>query len=345
MRIKALALLLVLVVGFVLFRQANPPWTGDATAVGPAESPTTEPARFIPHEPADRPGSQGGSTQSNRRLGQLGSGPTTEFDPGPAESSFTRTIELDLHMEDWVMAQYNAAFDGVPEDYSRKRAAAEAGDADAALAVYMLIRRCLNSPFTEWQLEQSVQRLEERLVNLPEDAAGQADNILAQIDAVHNAYEFCSVLDGANVDLVAEALDWLNRAADLGHMGAQRIYHAHARYLIAGQDGSLAFQRPGLIEEFKARTDRYVRSLLEASHPHGLSLMSRMLTIGDVYERNYVMAYAYARATELVADGRLVEEARARMNWSGRYVSPTERMEAERIARDIVRDWRRADDR
>ncbi|MEM9304617.1 MAG: hypothetical protein AAGE01_21070 [Pseudomonadota bacterium] len=255
-------------------------------------------------------------------------------------SRYTSTIDTDVFVDEWLSQRYQAVFNGEPEDYERRLAAAEAGDADAAFDVYMLVNRCLDSPHTEWQLQQSVERLESRLLQMPEHSEGDAEQLLNRIDAVHRAQDFCAVLDGANVDLVAEGLRWLNRAADLGHMGAQRIYHAHARDLIAGQDGSLAFRQPGLIEEYKSRCDQYVRALLDAGHPQGLSLMSRMLTIGDVYERDPISAWAYARALERVGDGRLVAEAQARMNWVSRYVPPEDQREAESIADDIVDAWR-----
>ena len=92
-----------------------------------------------------------------------------------------------------------------------------------------------------------------------------------------------------------------------------------------------------LLDEFKERADRYAKALIDAGHPQGYSLMSRMLIIGDVYERDYVRAYAYAYAVELVSQGEIVMEARSRMEGAKRHLRPDQILDAEWMAREIVR--------
>lgn len=305
---------------------------------GIAESAPVVAAAPIGTQPASETGPvtvEGDTSQSFGRARTATSGPiAADAEPLNSFPSYSTTIELGNFMSLWLRERTEALYEGDPRDYQTKREEAESGDSEAAFWLHILLSECQSIPRTDWQLERRVEQAQDQLARryesavLPEDA-------FHFVDRIQRGYEICSVLD-PDLDLAAESLRWLNLAADLGHMGAQRLYHALARQLM--WSGSLMFRRPGLITEFKDRADQYVKRLIDAGHPQGYSLMSRMLLIGDVYEQDYFMAYVYAHAAELVGQGPFLDEARSRMESARFQLSFDQIFEAERLAREIVRN-------
>lgn len=332
-RSLALVLAVSCVVGVVLFvtRVGD-----DSEVVHSSIADTSSPQRAPDPEPTDaRPALRTGA--SSKALTRP-SAPTSEFEsyvPQP----YTASIDTNVHIEEWLKSVEKQFLEATPEALDRKRREADAGDAEAAMWLYIVHRECLFAPGSQSEMDGRVEMFENQLEAV-EGPPDYQEMLLLELEKLAHISEFCTVFAEEDSDLLEDTLVWLHRAADLGHMGAQRIYHARGRELITDLRNGLAFRNPGLINEYVARADLYVRSLLENRHPHGLSLLSRMLAVGDVYEQDYPTAYAYARAAELVADGPLREEVMQRMNLAIRFLSPEELTEAEELARAIVREWR-----
>jgi hypothetical protein len=77
--------------------------------------------------------------------------------------------------------------------------------------------------------------------------------------------------------------------------------------------------------------------MLASGHPQAYLLMARMLMIGDVYERDLVRAYAYARAADLIGSASVRTEAKERLDLITWELPPKLIPEAELAAREIVR--------
>ena len=205
--------------------------------------------------------------------------------------------------------------------------------------MYLYFEYCRHQPKSAWQLDILLSRLVERLdQNLRAGWEGAAERASDGSAALEQGFRLCSLLE-PNHDFFSEALEWLELAADLGHMGAQRLYHRYARQLIVGfaTPPPLLLSRPELIGEFQLRADRYARALLQSGHPQGFLLLARMLFVGDVYQQDVLVAYAYALAVEQNFGEVMRQQARISLDWIGKALPPAKLPEAESLARELLR--------
>ncbi|MEM9530143.1 MAG: hypothetical protein AAGA23_04440 [Pseudomonadota bacterium] len=235
----------------------------------------------------------------------------------------------DVSPDSWRRALRDEVRAATVQDYERHRARGGRNDAQAAFWLHVFYYECRRAPRKEWQLDQRLAAVRRRFDEAGD--AGIAEHRDEQINLLLRSYERCAEI-GPEVDAYLASLEWLQQAADLGHLGAQRLYHYYARMLIAQDQSDLVFQRPELIREFQLRADRYAQALLERDHPQGLLLMARMLNVGDVYPKDNVMAYAYARVAETEFSGELKADAEQRLAWIRRSLAPDQVLEAEEKA-------------
>ena len=244
-------------------------------------------------------------------------------------------LELDVPMGEWKLNYEKLVQNATPQDHDQKRQMADELDADAAYWLHVFYSRCDSAPRTEMQLDQALartQRHAERVIDAGHD--GRLDRVLQSLDWYEQSFQLCSFLD-PEFDARLESLIWLGKAADLGHMGALRLYHSQARLLIVGNDSNLVFQHPDLILEFKSRARRYARRLLETDHPQGYILTARMYYVGDVYEQDYSMAYAYARVASLIGTAGSQTDAQSWMGLIAVQLTPSQLADAEIMAAEI----------
>ncbi|MEM7706191.1 MAG: hypothetical protein AAF358_11595 [Pseudomonadota bacterium] len=262
--------------------------------------------------------------------------PVQERQDAEAIAGYNVILDETIGINTWVTAQVEAIKRAKPSEFPRQRRHAEAGDPEAAMWLYFFFDYCRKAPRTDWgvqnrlaQIEAFVQRREEQAKVI------DVDQYEASLESLMHSYRLCSQL-GADVKADLAALEWITKAADLGHMGAQRLYHFRARDLIAGYDADLVFRHPQLIAVFQQNAANYAKQLLNSHHPQGLLLMSRMLHTGDVYRKDALKAYAYAKAAEIAGVDGIPEDARGRMRWIAWDLSAEEVEEATSLAYRIL---------
>ena len=245
----------------------------------------------------------------------------------------------------WMDFVFESVRNASLAEYHETRIKAENGDAAAAYWLYEYFHICDYYPRVDWQLDRKLSEIQLRVDAMIDNANDtNLERLTKEIDEHTQGYQLCSVLDPA-FDAKSAALEWLVRAADLGHMGAQRYFHMFARDLILA-NSYLAFQNPELISDFKIRAENYARELLKSGSPHVYLLMAEMYYVGDVYQRDYLKSYAYARAADLfgVAGDRVY--AQNRVSMADVKLSPIQTQEAERLAREIRRaQWAESSDK
>lgn len=307
--------------------------------VGTGDAPPTRPSA-ADAGPDDAPADPAGVSPQPEPAGTAAPAPPPR---GPAETPPATTrpeyeLEPGVSMSEWKDALADKVREATPADFERHRERANAGDAEAAYWLHLYYLLCENAPRTDWQLDNRLSGIE-RYLDRVESSGGDLDprrhdSSMADLEA---GFRRCAFL-GPEFDAGSAALDWLEIAADLGHMGAQRIYHFQARQLLTGFWYARVFERPELIPEFKDRADRYAKALLKTGHPQAYVLMARMLTIGDVYEQDYVKAHAYARAAELIGIDGTRADARRMQDWIARNLDPARVPDAEKMAQRILRE-------
>ncbi len=256
--------------------------------------------------------------------------------PAPTKPEYE--LAAGVSMPAWKDALAERVREASPTDFERNRERANSGDADAAYWLHLFYLSCENAPRSNWQLDNRLSGFERYLERMEASGSdldpGRHANRMSDLEV---SFLRCSFL-GPDFDAGRAALDWLGIAADLGHMGAQRMYHFQARQLLTGFWYARIFEQPDLIPEFKSRSDRYAKALLKTGHPQAYVLMARMLTIGDVYEQDHAKAHAYARAAELIGMDGVRADARRMQEWIAGHLDPALIPDAEKMALRILRD-------
>jgi TPR repeat protein len=286
----------------------------------------------------------GVNANTRRHTGQQDSGkPTPPYFPGSltpvaplAISASAYSLDFDVSITEWMENYKQTVQNATIEDYELKQQQADELDGDAAYWLHLFYLHCENAPRSAWQLDQVLEKAQKRVEHAEgKRADSKLDRVLKTLDRYEQSFKLCSFL-GPDFDTRLASLAWLERAADLDHMGAQRLYHYQARDLIAGYDSNLVFQRPDLIPAFKMHARRYARSLLETDHPQGYLLMARMYYVGDVYEQDFSKAFAYAKAAYLVGTAGALGDAQDWLRLIVEKLPPSEVSDAEQMARELL---------
>lgn len=253
----------------------------------------------------------------------------------------TSTFALDekVRMGSWLVQFQGSVREAQPGDFDWYQQKAEEQDPDAAFWLHEFYKYCDDVPRSDWQLDSALSRTEQRVERTTSNNGYGGERRLQRaqnrLDWYEQGYELCSFL-GADFDTKAASLAWLEMAANLGHMAALRLYHSQARLLLTEDDSTLGFQQPDLIHLFKSNARNYARQLLATGHPQGYFLMARMYYIGDVFQRDYLTAYAYARAGYLVGTAGAQADGQMWMRLIGQHLPPADLPQADRLANEIL---------
>jgi TPR repeat protein len=323
--------LAALVAGFLLVRM--PPSSLDQLAE-PAQS-DPEPSSETRKDSQHTQFLAGGPAVTRLRSAELSSNDVSQ---PVIETQYAVVLDPEIPLMDWRKSQLEAVIASAPKDVQKRREQAEGGDAESAFWMHLYFDYCRHQPKSSWQLDASLRHLVENVDrSLEQGWEGDLEWAAERPDALERGFRLCSTLE-PDQDFGSESLEWLELAADLGHMGAQRFYHSYAREQIVGYNPyALAFRRPEVIGEFQVRADTYARAMLRTGHPQAFLLMARMLYVGDVYQKDTLMAYSYARAVENDFGEVMQQEARTRLNWIGRALPPSQLPETDRLARELLR--------
>jgi len=263
--------------------------------------------------------------------------PVAATDPSAPRTGASYSLPVDVRMSAWMEDYQESIRDSTREDFEQKQEEAKALDGEAAYWLYEFYSFCDRQPRSEWQLDNALSRVESRIERSERWRGNEwrLDRAQETLDEYEQGYQLCSFL-GPDFDIKAAALAWLETAADLGHMGAMRLYHSQARRLLTEDDSTLGFQQPDLIHMFKSNARKYASQLLATGHPQGYLLMARMYYVGDVFKQDFNLAYAWAYAGLLA--GTMAEQYDAQM-WLrviAQNLPPTNIRAAEKMARELL---------
>lgn len=325
----------LLVAGFLLWQQNQRPGeTGQDLAA-------------VPSSPVVRKVETGGDAPPGARPQRVVRSRVAEV--GAPDGQPVKTVESNLEllgplapgesMDSWLNTVLQAVLKTPVERARSWRRAAEAGDAAAAFRQHVLAMLCLYGPRHGWQLDQRLDDLRDRLDKLEEldetQANQQVEYIQRELREAQATHALCAHLD-PELDLRVEALEWLETAAELGHRGAQRFYPYFGRSLLLSFEGGLAFEQPGLVEEFQLRARRYGESLLATGHPEGYLAMSELYFDGSAYPRDYVRSYAYALAAEWLYGGQENRVTQLRLRLLDGRISPEGKEQAMTLVAELL---------
>ncbi|MEM9530142.1 MAG: hypothetical protein AAGA23_04435 [Pseudomonadota bacterium] len=311
-------------------RHAGEGASPEASLTPPVITPTEEPAE------KDKPGAKPHRVLDTRAA----AAPETQQAEFAAPSpDVLGPLAPGESVDTWLTAMLQGVLKTPAAQARTWRSNAEGGDAAAAFRQHVLAMLCLHGPRTDWQLERRLEDLNDRLDKLGEldeaQAAQQVEYIQIELREAQATNALCAHID-PELDLRVEALEWLETAAELGHRGAQRVYPFFGRSLILGWEGSLAFEQPGLVEEYQLRARRYGEALLATGHPEAYLMMSELYFDGSAFPRDYARSYAYALAAEWLEGGQVNRVTQMRMRLLDGRVSPEDKEHAMTLASELL---------
>ncbi len=194
-------------------------------------------------------------------------------------------------------------------------ASADKVDAETAFAAYQYLDSCSRMPLSEQGLERRLERLQVLLEREPEAFTEQ--EMEEMLDHVQSGYVACGGLE--NVDIVAEALEWLQLAADLGEPRALVFFYRAAHSLLR-RSPDRVFREPAYLDLHRAKSAEYFARALETGHPQAFRAFAAAIMDDVLYEPDPIAAYAHLYAGDLAAAGALpqiteeMERLEARLN-------------------------------
>lgn len=201
----------------------------------------------------------------------------------------------------------------VVEVFQRLQPRAEAGDADAALAIYLKLRECYQA-INEELPEEAIRMYEE---------VGAASSLLQMRLAQLEDCENTSTLS-------TDASQWLSQAAEAGVEEAQLIYATNPTPILGRTEDML--RDPEAVQRYKTKSMQYLTTLAGQGSVEGMLALARTFNSGLLTDRNVSKSYAYYKATNLALPGTLSPRFIEAMS---QQVPPGEREEAERMASAI----------
>ena len=208
-------------------------------------------------------------------------------------------------------------------------------DAEMAYRLYMYYGMCTMAPRTVQHVDQSLERIVDR-------AERRGDRYLQALehraDQTMDMYELCLPIP-LDVDPRAEAVVWMTEAVRLGHEIAQvQYYDKIMGFLLRGDrwlgGPPLVMQNPDLVWEFRSTARRALERAVENGHPEAWLAMSEAVSDGVVFEKDPVLALAYARVAELEAmENRIIlNDLEERKFAAGQFLDEVQRADAEELA-------------
>ena len=269
-------------------------------------------------------------------------GTLSEIASEPAVFKHSSVLDPSVSVSAWEWQQLPVEQLWTPELIRSALDSDDVVDAEQAFELFRLYKYCIPAPANAAMLDREVGRVQEAFDEwIKKNPDRQLEWAEESVDEAATAFYLCRVLDSSSTVLAEQALFWLERSADLGHMMAQRLYHAEARQLLVGTTpgaplvNSVGFTNPDQIYEFKRRCDQYARGLLKLNHPQAYLLITRLLAHGDVYERDLPLAYAYALVAQRTDVDGVMGDSRIWQRTLGGILSEDELAEAQRLADEI----------
>ncbi|MEM9531940.1 MAG: hypothetical protein AAGA23_13600 [Pseudomonadota bacterium] len=236
----------------------------------------------------------------------------------------------------WLNESRKWMQDAAPTDIAGKRESAEEGDPEAAFWMYLYYAYCQPGPTTDWQLDAHLARAQQSLddwvsKNPDEEIPTWISN---RIDTIEQRYRMCGSIP-PDTNISAQALAWLEAAADAGHVPARFGYYQLAGGLITNLKKGFGFPEPHVLENYRNRTQSYVDLIFAMEHPDRFYLMAQVMTNGIAFHTDFQEAYAYAHAA-ILTNSPSIERAFGLVTFLEMYVSPEDREAAMLHAKDLV---------
>lgn len=199
--------------------------------------------------------------------------------------------------------------------FNRLRPHAEAGDAEAALAIYLKLLECKKA------LEED---LSEETIEMYEQM-GAASSLLATSMA---KLEDCEGVEKLSID----ADQWLVQAAEAGVEEAQLLYAADPTPILG--DAKDMLRDPVAVQRYRSKSMDYLTALATRGNVEGMLALARSFDSGVLTDRDISKSYAYYKAASLAFPGILSPDFIYSMS---QKISPEDRAEAERMASAVHR--------
>ena len=94
----------------------------------------------------------------------------------------------------------------------------------------------------------------------------------------------------------------LSLAAERGYPQAQIAYYQSIRWLLTRQPMTV-YRDPLLVHRYRAQAPAHLLAAIRSGHSEAFVEYSLAMQEGILFEKDDEMAYAYARAADLAADG------------------------------------------
>ncbi|WP_155760632.1 tetratricopeptide repeat protein [Stenotrophomonas maltophilia] len=163
----------------------------------------------------------------------------------------------------FIVSDFGSPPAGDAIDAIRKlEAAAKAGNSKASYEIYLKLNQCLNV-LKDSRAQQT----------LPSDA-----------DTVKNC-------ESLGPDDYAKASEWLSLAAEQGSLGAQLLYASDPEAIVG--DASEMLRNPGAVDEYKERSNSYLRKAASQGSVDALSALGDTYMNGIMAPQDLPTSYAY----------------------------------------------------
>ncbi len=162
----------------------------------------------------------------------------------------------------------------------RLRPRAEAGDAEAALAIYMKLSAC------ERVIEREISDAEMEAYRKMGAASGLMENALQQLKECGGAQK-----------LLDEQGKWLEQAAEAGVAEAQLLFAADVKAVLGAESDML--RDPRKVQQYKVKAVRYLSKLAKGGNVEAMLSLAGTYDNGILSDRDPFRSYVYSRAAQL----------------------------------------------
>lgn len=192
---------------------------------------------------------------------------------------------------------------------------AQAGDAEAALTLYLKLNAC-KDPTSSDSLAPDMMEMNEKLgisnETIIQRAAKKAEDCLG----VTQAHK--------------ERGKWLEQAAKAGHPEAQLLYASDVEGVLGDSDDML--RDPEKVKQYKIDASRYLNDLAAGGNVDAMLLLATDFDNGIMAKQDSVRAYAYYRAAQMAAPSDIPASL---LQFKKEKVPAGSRAEADRLAEQI----------
>jgi hypothetical protein len=312
---------------YVLWRPAQgveDTLSGQDPVLPAGESQDTEPGRSE-------------SSPDNARTTFLSAPP--RGNPGAADRRKRATTELTIP-HDVVMQNYkNDLWKEVQADPPAFSWPGDpALDAEMAYKLYMYYGNCSALSSRGDHIDHQINKIASRAENAD---SRLLERLEGRLDRISDYYELCQPIP-PDVDSQMEAVIWMSEAVRLGHEIAEVQFYQKAMGFILRPDPTtnsppLALRHPGLVVEFKTTARLGLARALERGHPEAYLAKSQAVLEGLIYQKDPVLAYAYARVAEQEAakNQLILQDLDRWKQQAARYLDQEQIAEAEQLALEM----------